>query len=181
MKYARIDLVVMMALAGVVAGGFSPHGTWVQPLSNYYVQTTSEIDWKCVKADFYREHGNLYLVKTAYLHDPSTGSNVTTVPALVTFDTANSTMTLSSDVLDIRYASEHIVVVTGRTTPSVYVWTTNLERYLREDEAHILSDLSLWGYTNIDKTPQTSYTTDCDHVVQGPIPHFSNRHLRVAH
>jgi hypothetical protein len=180
-----------LASATLAAGGFVPHGTWLQPLSNYYVQTTSEVDWKCVEATFYKDHGQLFMVKTAVLHDIETGNNVSSVPVEVNFDADNNTMTLSipggssslDDVYDIREASEHLIVVTGRDSPSVFVWTTDLIRYYREDAALVAQDLVLWDYTNTDKLPQLSYTPECDYAIlrHHEQPPFSNRRLRLAH
>jgi hypothetical protein len=176
----RRVITAIISIAGMCAG-FTPDGTWVQPLSNYYVQTTSEVDWKCVRVNFTTEGGITSMTKRAYLHDMTIGQQTTTVPVSVAFDTETMTMILGGqEVFDLRQYTEQLIVVTGRESPSLFVWATNYTRYTTEDSIDLVHHLVDWQYTNIDKTPTPSYSPVCDEAIFSPHPRFSHRYLRVA-
>lgn len=148
-------------------------GPWVQTYSDYFVQMTTEIDWHCVRVNFtdpvtqsmYLE-GSLVVTKDALLHSPLDGPRVTSPPKIVSVDAEGSTMTLwvneASVTYDVRMAEDDLVVVTGATDPSVYVWTKNATAFWVDRELQVLAELFRWGYYTIDKRPLPSFQAACE-------------------
>jgi hypothetical protein len=137
-------------------------------MTDYYVQTTSEVDWKCVTVSLTEpEPGVLTMVKSARLHSASDGVTVDSYPANYTIKDDHLVpyppeSTRRNRSFLIREAGPDLVVLTGRDDPSVYVWTSrDLYDYYAEDHLRIIGDLDLWGFATLDKLPLPSFTADC--------------------
>lgn len=144
-------------------------GNWSQVVSNYYVQSTTEVDWKCVTVHVdVQDPASIAVAKTAFLHSPKYGRLYTTPTQIysMTEDTLvtrvpGESLRRSRSYL-IRSASADLVVLTGIEDPAVYVWSKkSWHSYYTEDHLKILADLARWEYTSIDKMPLNSFSANC--------------------
>lgn len=106
-------------------------GVYDQVYSNAYVQSTTEMDWKCIQVYVYvnttRDDSTtaVFVHKTAHLHG---GPQIVTTPVIET-KVANNSMTITSKATkvtkayDIHDYSNDTMVITGRDDPALYVWT----------------------------------------------------------
>jgi hypothetical protein len=147
-------------------------GNWTQVLSNYYVQTTTEIDWKCVRVHVVESiPGRLTLYKSAVQHSAVDGVPVHAYPVNMTLEDQTYLVPYPRQFLrrpgdppslHIRRADRDLAVLTGRNDISLYVWTRkSLSEYYMTDHVQVLADLGLWGYVTFDKTPLASFTSEC--------------------
>ena len=126
---------LLAALLCPVAAAAMPRtftGTWNQVYSNNYVQTTTEIDWKCIKVYTYLDKNtDLAIFKVAHLHG---GPQVVVTP-VVSADLRDNKITVKGNprasnspvkidsTYDIHPYSNDTVVITGDNNPALYVWT----------------------------------------------------------
>ena len=120
-------------------------GLWTQAYSNYYVQETSEIDWKCVTVQVndtavtkrYFEHGD------PALHREVVRDNY------------------FSELL-LKHATKDYSILTGTDNKTLLVWTRNYTAFVMHGgDAAVSAMSSLWGYTDLYKAPLPSYDLDC--------------------
>ncbi len=153
------------------------NGTWKQVLTNYYVQTTTEIDWTCTRVLFYTVNETLMMSKHAYIHDPLLNNTVTLPGVPVTL---NDTSALINNVTyDVRVANEDMLFVTGRDEPSLFVWTLDISKFYSDDLGNVLNDLIIYNYTSTDKQPLTSYDVRCEFYQLPDIDIFQQGGLRL--
>ena len=144
------------------------NGIWIQSMSNYYVQSTSEIDWKCVLVQITEPGDGTFLInKTALMHSPVDGVPVETPAATFVLNTDASTLVQRTGLrrsshFQVREDTPDTLILTGLDDPSAYVWTRkNITEFLLQDRYRILQNLIQWGYTTIDKMPLPSFTPEC--------------------
>ena len=176
MSLLRAQTFLLTVLSSVFMSACSLNATkflgdWQQSYSDAYVQTTSEVDWKCVEVHVEKANGNdtvLGVSKTAYLHR---------IPSLTPFfrtekTTVNTTLRVKEDdtlevsdgsflphSLEVRILEDDMVVLTGIELPTLYIWTKQ-----STDTANIsrvLEDLERWNYVTPEKFPLPSYWETC--------------------
>ena len=106
-------------------------GTWDQVYSNKYVQSTTEMDWKCIKVHAYAQDKQLNIYKVAHLHG---GPQVVITP-LVTAHLDNDKINIQKnarssaspvkkdDTFDVHKYSNDTIIITGDDNPALFVWT----------------------------------------------------------
>lgn len=176
-----LPLLWMTAAAAMSLEEWS--GTWIQAYSNAYVQTTSEVDWRCVTVDVAldRDEGTLLLTKHASLHGGPT--NVSSYPMEMDFPVQADDVviltpvgaqgprlrgkSLSSRHYQIRTETPELVILTGLDdgAPAVYVWIR--PGYSLGSE--VLQQLEDWDYRSADKRPLSSFD-----ISLCPPPHFDS-------
>lgn len=129
-------------------------GTWQQVYSNYFVQSTTEIDWYCVTVDIEKTPDDTYTVsKQASLHGGVVTLSTPPKPLLVENDT---TWWIGEKPFVNRYPNEtDLIVLTGWDDLSLFVWSRNSTKEFLESDTNslVLSDLQLWNYTGLYKKP----------------------------
>lgn len=156
------------------------NGTWLQLFSNNYVQTTTEVDWKCITVHvdtFVHDENRFVLFKTAKLHG---GPQMVITPVVqgtwegtsddapsFTLTTATS-LTSTQTGYDVHRYNNHTLVITGKTKPALYVWTRGRGR---GDDAEPVDIPRLMTYiqdlgvqtndTHYNNMLQTYNDTDC--------------------
>ena len=130
---------LVAALLGITttawaATSTSLSGTWRQIYSNAYVQTTREVDWRCIKAYVIENETGVYIHKIARLH----GGPATVVTPVFAVRVKDNKMTVhhtsvetpvKRDTLyDIHEFSNDTVIITGEDNPALYVWTRDGSR-----------------------------------------------------
>ena len=126
-------LSLCAALSGpAVAWAAAPtslSGTWKQVFSNRYVQSTSEMDWRCIKAYAMVTDKHAYIHKLARLHG---GPQIVVTPIFTAHvDDGKMTMQHSlietpvkkDSVYDIHAFTNDTIVITGEDNPALFVWT----------------------------------------------------------
>lgn len=115
----------LLLAALVVAKPISLNGTWLQLYSNGYVQSTSEIDWRCVRVQALVDGSDLSIQKTASLHGGPISVTSPLIHARLLDDNkfAVPTSLRSSVTYDVHVYDNNTVVITAEQTPALYVWT----------------------------------------------------------
>jgi hypothetical protein len=137
-KYAMKIFSLCAALSGSAvawgAASTSLSGTWKQVFSNRYVQSTSEMDWRCIKAyamvtdkhvfvhKLARHHGGPQIVGTPSLTAQIDGGKMTRQHSLI------ETPVKKDSVYDIHAFSNDTIVITGEDNPALFVWTRDGSR-----------------------------------------------------
>lgn len=100
------------------------HGTFYQTYSNMYVQSTTEIDWKCIKVyvDSLENPPRIVFHKTASLHGGPLNVTTPTVEAKILDNAFSIPSSGLTKIYDIHDYSTNTLVITGRDTPALYVW-----------------------------------------------------------
>ncbi len=155
-------------LASCLVRGFEIAGPWIQPLSNNYVQQTTEVDWKCVQVEMIpRDKDQWWMIKTANVHGLSAltifpaqqltylpHKNVVHISYSTDRRTLRSLVTNVTYVYTVRYFNDStMVVLTGDPEPSVFVWVRPWASVSLPD---IVAKLHQWAYTGTDKEPQST-------------------------
>lgn len=142
--------LMTFVFAPVVCGFLD--GRWIQAYSNYYVQQTSEIDWKCVTVQVndtavtkrYLEHGD------PALHREVVRDNY------------------FADVF-LKYTTDDYSILTGKDDKTLLVWTRNYTRFVvRGGDAAVSALAASWGYDDLYKALRPSYDLDC--LARGQAP-----------
>jgi len=105
-------------------------GSWKQLYSNNYVQLTTEIDWRCIKAYAFQSENEteVYIHKLARLHG---GMQIVITPILtahvednqLTIQRPTDPSPVKEDrVYDIHEYSNDTLVITGEDNPALFVW-----------------------------------------------------------
>jgi len=148
-------LLLPLAAAASALPGLS--GLWYQTFSSHFLQSSFEIDWKCVQVEVLPVEENSYQVfRTARLH----GGPVIYRPPPATFEYVNSTLVSPPFVYDVHVISnKSTVVLTDEFQPFIYVFERNLSR--RHSGAQIEKKLVQWGIElNYDTSLVESYDPD---------------------
>lgn len=144
-------------------------GDWFQVWSDHYVQSTTEIDWKCVVARMEESlEGGWELTKHARLHSV-VGPRVTTPTtrmvwkeAEAEFEVRSKAATAATTTYRLRELTPDAWVLTGNEDPSLYVFTKDVDTFWKDKEVPLLAQLDAWGYTDKYKTPLRSYDAECE-------------------
>lgn len=128
-----LTFVLAFVVQGVCALPIPLNGTWKQTYSNVYVQSTTEIDWKCIKV-YVKTHDSdstMTFHKTASLHG---GPMMVTTP---TFEAhiVKDTFIYKQKTYDVHPYSNDTYVITGKDNPSMFVWTRDDGGKINNDES----------------------------------------------
>ena len=185
MKFLRILTALLCAVCPVVSG--SPHlratqqdasgpfyGSWLQVYSNFYVQSTSEVDYHCVQVDVQPVNHSitkLSITKSAYQHgninQPVRWTQLYNVTWLDTTDKeAEDNMVLvpllsgSSVVIPLwlRRRDPDYIIWTGMDNKTLFVWAHEPSQQYNPEVLHDLVELDFRGTY---KTPVSSYSLSC--------------------
>jgi hypothetical protein len=118
-------MFMKFALALLATPSLLLNGTWHETYSNNYVQTTSQVDWKCVVVHVrVDDDGDMTLQKTASLHGGPINMTSPLVRTKLQGNTfATPTSFRSSVTYDVHPYDNRTVVITGEEVPAMYVWT----------------------------------------------------------
>jgi hypothetical protein len=117
------------AVAWAAASTTPLAGTWKQIFSNKYVQSTMEMDWRCIKAYAMVTDQYVFIHKIARLHG---GSQIVVTPITTAHIDDNKvtvahptiqTPVKKDTVYDIHEYSNDTIVITGEDNPALFVWT----------------------------------------------------------
>lgn len=137
MRLFNAPLAALVAAAGlgkaadIDGASLNMTGLFHQTYSSTYVQSTSEIDWKCVKVHVTptpRDPAWIEIYKEAHLHGgPAT---VTTPVQLAQLNGSSFTITTRGIMsptrvrtYDVHAYTNDTYVITGKDDPALYVWT----------------------------------------------------------
>ncbi len=134
---------VLFFVVSVVSSESAPlltTGTYNQLYTNAYVDSTTEIDWKCtqVHVTVHDDNHGVRVVyhKTAQLHGgPQTVKTPTFAGRLI-----GGTLTSNASEWDLHSYNPETLVLTGTTNPSMYVWTRSTSSSESESESESESD-----------------------------------------
>lgn len=131
-------------------------GEWQQVYSDYFVQSTTEIDWFCVNVTIEETYDEdvLTLTKRAYLHGGDI--DMASFPRLITTFDSGLTWIIGAQQFINRYngSKENVTVLTGIDGLSLFVWTRNKTAFLgSSEEKEVLDDLERWNFTGTYKSP----------------------------
>ena len=157
-------------------GVSSIYGPWLQIYSDRYVQTTSEIDYSCVKVDIHPifsvsspalsvskhayQHGNSHLpVLWSYNYTISWTLDGTSVMEdnLVLLPTKGSPSLVVP--LWLRRNTDNYVIWTGMDNKTMFVWARGFSP--PEEKSRILEQLAELEYNGTYKTPISSFSEIC--------------------
>lgn len=171
MKFIIPIVRFMCACVGCVAAKpFSDllKGEWIQIYSNYFVQSTTEIDWKCVRISIAGNNNALNVTTKAFVHGiPSEDISILHTYNVSTASDNTTILTNQKEKLRIRKSglleenNLDYVVLTPANNISLYVWTRNFSRFMNEYNTDVLKALDEWQYSGLYKAPLFSYTTRC--------------------
>jgi hypothetical protein len=167
-------LKIVMCIFSLTKAHFVPtvdhlKGSWIQIYSNYYVQTTSEIDWKCVTINLTPINESLVKInKTASLHGISSNIISKETKYSVTLNANDTVLTSGKQVLSIRKWGSRddnktldYLILTHSNNISLFVWTQNFQLCLNKYNDDIVNTLTEWKFTGSYKKPLLSYNTKC--------------------
>ena len=141
-------------------------GSWIQTESNYYVQSTSEIDWWCINIECKSDGNKINITKSPYIHyiyyNPFKLENSYIINDnnnnKIIFNGTNSLeLRQYGPVIDNKYDYS---ILTGLNNISLYVWMRDYSRYDEyKDEINDL--LTSWNYTTNYKKPISVINSIC--------------------
>lgn len=162
--FSRVFGLILL-LAPTVTATLRPYeGRWDQVYSNYYIQSTSEIDWKCITVDLNLtdDDNKILMSKTASLHGgPIFIRTINTTIAEVT----SNVWQMGKIPFILRKTDDErsYLVLTGLDNLSLFVWARNASEFLSSQfNNQTLVDLEQWLFTGIYKTPMLC---DCNRYV----------------
>jgi len=180
MKTVRWVMTLLPMLLGHAAAGVAPTlraGSWVQLLSDQFVQATTEMDWHCVRAVIIpvRETNATtvyHLIKAARLHSPD-GPLVKTPAVEISLEEDGQRLRMYHSLLlsgepyqhfMVRNRTSDLLVLTGENEPSLYVYVRDVHEFEEDDSKgrRLFDDLAAWGYVASYKEPRRSFhPLDC--------------------
>jgi len=138
-------------------------GDWIQISSNYFVQTTSEVDWKCVRVTVNQTTNNILTIgKSPYIHgvyySPNKVVNNYTENDKTLENGPNSLVIKAlGPIIDEKY---DYTILAGIDNITLFIWARNYYRYFHyQDEINSL--ITSWKYTASYKAPLNSFDQMC--------------------
>jgi hypothetical protein len=121
-------------------------GDWIQVYSNYFVQTTKEIDWGCVKVRV----NDTTVTKTYDEHHNPKEKRSVTFPKLSYF----------ADLI-VKGWSDNYIILTGTDNITMYVWARDFDTFMINDNSGVISQTLGWDYDTTYKALAPSYSEFC--------------------
>jgi hypothetical protein len=137
-------------------------GNWLQISSNYYVQTTSEIDWQCIHININETSNGIIVGKSPYVHGKYYRPNkVVTNYTIQNNVLQNYKMSLIvkqlGPVINGKY---DYAMLAGSDNITFLIWARNYYRF-----PHYKNEIDgltiLWNYTASYKVPLSSFDPMC--------------------
>ena len=146
---------------------FRLEGDYIQVYSNYFIQSSSEIDWKCVTIHFTMPSGNVYInsTKTAFLHGRN--DEIVSVKKNFRIDQINDQVYLRSktESLIVRDAfverKPNYFVLTGVNNITLYVIAQNVTDFMANHNDDVVNSLKNWDFVGAYKSLRPSYDETC--------------------
>jgi hypothetical protein len=141
-------------------------GEWLQVSSNYFVQTTSEIDWKCITVNVNKTTTGVKISKSPYIHGVYYSPNKVITNYYITNNVLkNNKLPLIvkqlGPVVDGKY---DYAMLAGSDNITFFVWARDYSRY--SDYKNEIDGLTLlWNYTASYKAPRSSFDPICIDMV----------------
>jgi len=145
-------------------------GDYIQVYSNYYIQSTHEIDWRCVNASLKAtndEQQYINITKSAKLH----GIHSDTI---ITINQYNLTQSMNyllfksfKESLQVRglgpakNGQYQYLILTGYNNMTMYVLARNFTSFMQDYNTNVRHILNTWDYTGTYKSPVYTYGNDC--------------------
>lgn len=152
-------------------------GSWYQIYSNFYVQSTSEIDYRCVTVRANQtKTGDIIIQKQALEHGNSRlplnwsqfysvlwqtedhtvlDDNLVLVPS-----SNNSALTVP---IWVRHAESDYIIWTGKDNKTLFVWSHSIDNL---SNPKILTKLAELDFTGRYKLPVPSYSASCMYLTE---------------
>jgi hypothetical protein len=146
---------------------------WFQAYSDYYIQSTQEIDWKCVTVQVNQtdDPGVFTFVKHGALHGGTRPVTSLIYTAVLAGPVATISNPNAQAIYDIKELTEDLAVFTSSTDESLFVWTTNPDGIPDEQKLYLLNQLESWGFSSGYKEPMESYDFEaCPDILQHTEP-----------
>jgi len=146
-------------------------GEYVQVYSNYYIQTTHEIDWRCVNASLNASNDEdqqyINITKSAKLH----GIHSDTIMSVKQYNITQSLNYLVfksfEESLQVRglgpakNGQYQYMILTGYNNMTMYVLARNFTNFIEVYNTNVEHILNTWDYTGMYKSPAYTYGSDC--------------------
>jgi len=143
-------------------------GDYVQVYSNYFIQSTSEIDWKCVQIYFTMPNGGPYInsTKTAYLHGRT--DEIVNVKKNYRVDVKNNNTYLRSKtesllirMIEPSYSDPDYFVASGVNNITLFVFAKNYTDFITNHNDNVLRNLISFDTTGAYKSLRPSFESTC--------------------
>lgn len=150
-------LLSLFCLMGATLAELIP-SDYVQVYSNYYVQSTTEIDWKCIRVSVTQDQDRLNVTKNGYLH----GIYGSPVKSIMSYNvTGKNKFKGEKETLVLRVENEDYLLWTGTNNLTMYVWAKDYERFMDDHNDDVRDYLKTLNFTGMYKTPVFSFTSAC--------------------
>lgn len=146
---------LLCLISGVLGGVI--HNDYVQVYSNYYVQSTIEVDWKCIRVGVTRDQENLNVTKNGYLH----GIYGSPVQSSTSYNITNEKLHSDKDTLVLRVENKDYLLLTGTNNLTLYVWAKDYDRFMNNHNTDVQQYLKSINFTGTYKSPKFSFTSTC--------------------
>lgn len=135
------------------------HKNFVQVYSNYFVQTTSEIDIKCITVNVTEDKYFMNITKTGLLH----GLEVSPFRSTSYFRIHDDGKYVSDKETLVKRNDDddNYIIWTGLNNITVYVWAKDFDIFLEKYNQEVLSNLQRLNYTGLYKSPLYSFSSRC--------------------
>ena len=133
------------------------HKNYVQVYSNYYVQSTTEVDWKCIRVDATRDKEHLNVVKNGFLH----GVYGSPVQSMMKYNITNDKFKGEKETLVLRVENDEYLLWTGTNNLTMYVWARDYEHFMDNHNKEVIQYLKSLNFTGTYKSPMFSYSSIC--------------------
>ena len=156
-------VATVAAVAAVAVDLRTISGPWMQAYSDYYVQSSSEIDWKCVGAEFVVHNETLLtLNKHARLHG-LLRSNVNSSKNYTVVTTEDHRVFLKNGNTTLRtyFPIPDCIVFISMNNLTLFVMTRDYDQFMMNNNNEALQFLKEKNMTGVYKAPLVSYTGNC--------------------
>lgn len=152
---------ILFVVAIYTAQALPRQGRWYQVESNFYVQETMEVDWKCITVQVeYTDANRFTFQKTSLVHGGTqvvqslvySAEFVRDNMLVVSYDTQQSPIPLI-----IRIDTDTLFVVVGVTEPMFFVWSLRDGGPTLEEQQDTMNVLKDVGFSTENSMMMASY------------------------
>ena len=162
MKFLKAIITIIITTAAAAAIP-DISGPWTQAYSDYYVQTTAEIDWKCIDTNINIVNDtSLVIHKHARLHG-LLRSNVNTFKNYTIVTTGDNRVFLKNGntTLHLYFPIPDCIILISMNNLTLFVMTRDYTGFMRNHNEQALGFLQEKNMTGLYKAPVASYTDKC--------------------